>query len=176
MCGLAEFRDEGQGRPWGNHGAQRLYRILISESAYQIWTLRNERAIENDGWDGRQAARHKPKITTLSIVFPARLGDVSGVNHRDPIGAGALPAPNRWRHKVPGLEVSEFEGAVDLHKPFVQSDSVRHTLPPESSDGSDAACNRSRANGLLDRKGCPLFAIGCWTLDQSHVLGEHMSV
>ncbi|KAJ7196215.1 hypothetical protein GGX14DRAFT_403415 [Mycena pura] len=83
--------------------------------------------------------KNMAEITTLSIVFPARLGDVSGVNHRDPIGAGALPAPNRWRHKVPGLEVSEFEGAVDLHKPFVQSDSVRHTLPPESSDGSDAA-------------------------------------
>ncbi|KAJ7208622.1 hypothetical protein GGX14DRAFT_365373 [Mycena pura] len=42
-CGLAEFRD-GNGKV--DQGARRLYRILISESAYLIWRLRNERVIE----------------------------------------------------------------------------------------------------------------------------------
>ncbi|KAJ7195333.1 hypothetical protein GGX14DRAFT_311570, partial [Mycena pura] len=45
-CGLAEFRD-GQGKI--NQGARRLYRILISESAYLIWRLRNERVIDRAG-------------------------------------------------------------------------------------------------------------------------------
>ncbi|KAJ7213185.1 hypothetical protein GGX14DRAFT_361260 [Mycena pura] len=45
-CGLAEFRDDG-GKI--DRGAQRLYRILISEAAYQIWRLRNERVIDRDG-------------------------------------------------------------------------------------------------------------------------------
>ncbi|KAJ7312652.1 hypothetical protein DFH08DRAFT_717439 [Mycena albidolilacea] len=45
-CGLAEFRDE-KGRP--KRGTQRLYRILMSESAYLIWKLRNDRVISRDG-------------------------------------------------------------------------------------------------------------------------------
>ncbi|KAJ7082770.1 hypothetical protein C8R44DRAFT_753644 [Mycena epipterygia] len=45
-CGLAEFRDDG-GRP--QRGKQRLYRILMSESAYLIWKLRNNRVISRDG-------------------------------------------------------------------------------------------------------------------------------
>ncbi|KAJ7191976.1 hypothetical protein GGX14DRAFT_380572, partial [Mycena pura] len=45
-CGLAEFRDGG-GKI--DRGAQRLYRILMSESAYLIWRLRNERVIDRDG-------------------------------------------------------------------------------------------------------------------------------
>ncbi|KAJ7852105.1 hypothetical protein B0H13DRAFT_2398923, partial [Mycena leptocephala] len=36
-CGLADFRDDS-GKI--DRGAQRLYRILMSESAYQIWRLR----------------------------------------------------------------------------------------------------------------------------------------
>ncbi|KAJ7342329.1 hypothetical protein DFH08DRAFT_703693 [Mycena albidolilacea] len=45
-CGLAVFRDDrGKLKP----GTQRLYRILISESAYLIWLLRNERVISRDG-------------------------------------------------------------------------------------------------------------------------------
>ncbi|KAJ7215844.1 hypothetical protein GGX14DRAFT_359282, partial [Mycena pura] len=39
-CGLAKFRGDG-GKV--DHGAQRLYRIFISELAYQIWQFRNER-------------------------------------------------------------------------------------------------------------------------------------
>jgi hypothetical protein len=45
-CGLAEFRDE---RGKHKHGTQRLYRILISESAYLIWKLRNDRVISRNG-------------------------------------------------------------------------------------------------------------------------------
>jgi ribonuclease HI len=44
-CGLAEFRDEKNKL---NHGMQRLYRILISESAYLIWRLWNDRVISRD--------------------------------------------------------------------------------------------------------------------------------
>jgi ribonuclease HI len=45
-CGLAEFRDE-KGKM--KRGAQRLYRILMSESAYLIWKIRNDRVISRDG-------------------------------------------------------------------------------------------------------------------------------
>ncbi|KAJ6566264.1 hypothetical protein B0H19DRAFT_940693 [Mycena capillaripes] len=45
-CGLAVFRDE-QGRK--DEGAERLYRILISEAAYLIWKIRNDRVIKRDG-------------------------------------------------------------------------------------------------------------------------------
>jgi ribonuclease HI len=45
-CGLAEFRDD-KGKP--KRGTQRLYRILMSESAYMIWRLRNDRVISRDG-------------------------------------------------------------------------------------------------------------------------------
>ncbi|KAJ7339152.1 hypothetical protein DFH08DRAFT_812546 [Mycena albidolilacea] len=41
-CGLADFRDE---RKKQKHGTQRLYRILMSESAYLIWKLQNDRVI-----------------------------------------------------------------------------------------------------------------------------------
>ncbi|KAJ7211996.1 hypothetical protein GGX14DRAFT_621228, partial [Mycena pura] len=45
-CGLAEFRDS-KGKV--DRGARRLYRILMSESAYLIWRLRNDRVIDRDG-------------------------------------------------------------------------------------------------------------------------------
>ncbi|KAJ6628183.1 hypothetical protein B0H10DRAFT_1940730 [Mycena sp. CBHHK59/15] len=45
-CGLAEFRDD-KGKI--KCGTQRLYRILVSESAYLIWKLRNNRVISHDG-------------------------------------------------------------------------------------------------------------------------------
>ncbi|KAF8146463.1 hypothetical protein K438DRAFT_1452769, partial [Mycena galopus ATCC 62051] len=45
-CGLAQFKDEkGKQKP----GTRRLYRILVSESAYTIWKLRNERVISRAG-------------------------------------------------------------------------------------------------------------------------------
>ncbi|KAJ7835418.1 hypothetical protein B0H13DRAFT_1652638, partial [Mycena leptocephala] len=45
-CGLAEFRD-GDGKR--HEGTERLYRILVSEAAYLIWKIRNERVINRDG-------------------------------------------------------------------------------------------------------------------------------
>ncbi|KAJ7314190.1 hypothetical protein DFH08DRAFT_917899 [Mycena albidolilacea] len=44
--GLAEFRDD---RGKLKRGMQRLYQILISESAYLIWKIRNDRVISRDG-------------------------------------------------------------------------------------------------------------------------------
>ncbi|KAJ7780648.1 hypothetical protein DFH07DRAFT_765167 [Mycena maculata] len=44
-CGLAEFCDEN-GK--AKRGTQRLYQILISESAYLIWKLCNDRVISRD--------------------------------------------------------------------------------------------------------------------------------
>ena len=43
-CGLASFTDED--RP--DKGKNRLYRILVSETAYLIWKLRNERRIRDE--------------------------------------------------------------------------------------------------------------------------------
>ncbi|KAJ7747412.1 hypothetical protein DFH07DRAFT_747749 [Mycena maculata] len=45
-CGLAEFRDE-KGKT--KEGSRRLYRIIVSESAYTIWKLRNDRRISRGG-------------------------------------------------------------------------------------------------------------------------------
>ncbi|KAJ7193978.1 hypothetical protein GGX14DRAFT_378382 [Mycena pura] len=45
-CGLAEFRNS---RGKVDRGTRRLYRILMSESAYLIWRLRNDRVIDRDG-------------------------------------------------------------------------------------------------------------------------------
>ncbi|KAJ7835765.1 hypothetical protein B0H13DRAFT_2240059 [Mycena leptocephala] len=44
--GLAEFRT-GDGKR--DEGAERLFRILMSEAAYLIWRIRNERVIDRDG-------------------------------------------------------------------------------------------------------------------------------
>ncbi|KAF8129378.1 hypothetical protein K438DRAFT_1490047, partial [Mycena galopus ATCC 62051] len=45
-CGLLQFRDE-KGKL--KRGTQRMYRILVSESAYTVWKLRNERVISRAG-------------------------------------------------------------------------------------------------------------------------------
>ncbi|KAJ6528555.1 hypothetical protein B0H19DRAFT_1214611 [Mycena capillaripes] len=44
-CGPADFRDEKGKR---DQGAERLYRILMSEAAYLIWKIRNDRVINRD--------------------------------------------------------------------------------------------------------------------------------
>ena len=45
-CGLAAFSREGK----PDSGKNRLYRILVSETAYLIWKMRNERRIrDNEG-------------------------------------------------------------------------------------------------------------------------------
>jgi len=45
-CGLADFKTNGK----PDKGKNRLYRILVSETAYLIWKMRNERRIR-DGDD-----------------------------------------------------------------------------------------------------------------------------
>jgi ribonuclease HI len=45
-CSLAEFSNS---RGKKKHSAQRLYRILMSESAYLIWKLWNNQVISLDG-------------------------------------------------------------------------------------------------------------------------------
>jgi ribonuclease HI len=45
-CGLAEFHTVDGKK---DEGAGRLYRILMSEAAYLIWKIRNERVINRDG-------------------------------------------------------------------------------------------------------------------------------
>lgn len=43
-CGLANFKRNGK----PDKGKNRLYRILVSESAYLIWKMRNERRIRDN--------------------------------------------------------------------------------------------------------------------------------
>ncbi|KAF8182438.1 hypothetical protein K438DRAFT_1439327, partial [Mycena galopus ATCC 62051] len=45
-CGLVDFQDTAS-KP--DKGVRRLYKILISESAYTIWKIRNERVISRSG-------------------------------------------------------------------------------------------------------------------------------
>ncbi|KAJ7300996.1 hypothetical protein DFH08DRAFT_724771 [Mycena albidolilacea] len=45
-CGLVDLRDESGKK---KRGPERMYRILISESAYTIWMLRNDRVISRAG-------------------------------------------------------------------------------------------------------------------------------
>jgi len=47
-CGLANFTTRGK----PDTGKNRLYRIIVSETAYLIWKLRNERHIRDD--DGQE--------------------------------------------------------------------------------------------------------------------------
>ena len=47
-CGLAEFKKEGK----PDRGKNRLYRILVSETAYLIWKMRNERRIRDNNTQG----------------------------------------------------------------------------------------------------------------------------
>ena len=47
-CGLASFKRDGK----PDVGKNRLFRIIVSETAYLIWKMRNERRIrDNDGPD-----------------------------------------------------------------------------------------------------------------------------
>ena len=50
-CGLANSKHRE--RP--DRGKTRLYRILVSETAYLVWKMRNERRIRNDETRGREA-------------------------------------------------------------------------------------------------------------------------
>ncbi|KAF8162291.1 hypothetical protein K438DRAFT_1985221 [Mycena galopus ATCC 62051] len=61
--GLAVFKDE-KGKV--NSGDARLYRILMSESAYLIWKLRCERLMQNNGTHPTTMEIHNRWITTMN--------------------------------------------------------------------------------------------------------------
>ena len=54
-CGLAEFRRNNE----PDKGKNRLYRILVSETAYLIWKMRNERRIRDEDSPGREASERE---------------------------------------------------------------------------------------------------------------------
>ena len=54
-CGLAEFKTRGK----LDKGKNRFYRILVSETAYLIWKLRNERRIRDEDRPEREASVHE---------------------------------------------------------------------------------------------------------------------
>ena len=57
-CGLAAFTTDGK----PNDGKSRLYRIIVSETAYLIWKIRNERRIRDD--DGEERHNTEEEATT----------------------------------------------------------------------------------------------------------------
>ncbi|KAJ7076405.1 hypothetical protein B0H15DRAFT_733666, partial [Mycena belliarum] len=62
-CGLARLEVESKSRP---SGLNRLYRILISESFYLIWRLRNECVISNDGTPPSASEVHNRWVFSLN--------------------------------------------------------------------------------------------------------------
>ncbi|KAJ7924130.1 ribonuclease H-like protein [Mycena leptocephala] len=62
-CCLASFEPESKAKP---SGVNRLYRILISESAYLIWKIRCERVIGRDGEFHSESEIHNRWVHTLN--------------------------------------------------------------------------------------------------------------
>ncbi|KAJ7657452.1 hypothetical protein DFH06DRAFT_1409785 [Mycena polygramma] len=62
-CCLVSFESESKSKP---SGVNRLFRILISESAYLIWKLRCERVIARDGEAHSAAEIHNRWVHTLN--------------------------------------------------------------------------------------------------------------
>ncbi|KAJ6470742.1 hypothetical protein C8R47DRAFT_1179547 [Mycena vitilis] len=62
-CCLASFESETKSKP---SGVNRLFRILISESAYLIWKLRCERVIGREGEAHSDAEIHNRWVHTLN--------------------------------------------------------------------------------------------------------------
>ncbi|KAJ7078803.1 hypothetical protein C8R44DRAFT_654405, partial [Mycena epipterygia] len=97
-CGLAEFRDD-RGRI--RRGTQRLYRILISESAYLIWKLRNDRVISRDG----APATEEEVINKWKFAINQRLQvDVTLANR---------PAKGKRPALAPKLVIETWSGTLD---------------------------------------------------------------
>ncbi|KAF8169669.1 hypothetical protein K438DRAFT_1467289, partial [Mycena galopus ATCC 62051] len=97
-CGLMDFRDE-MGRT--KHGTRRLYRILMSESAYTIWKLRNERVISRAG----------ARLTEKEIVNKWAY-DINQRLQQDVILANRSTKRNRPR-LAPALVKDTWEGTLD---------------------------------------------------------------
>ncbi|KAJ7063831.1 hypothetical protein C8F01DRAFT_984090 [Mycena amicta] len=60
--GSARFTRNGR----REKGAERLYQILVTESAYLIWLLRNERVIQNDGAPHTEDEIHNRWISAMN--------------------------------------------------------------------------------------------------------------
>lgn len=60
-CGLAKFMTNGK----PDKGKNRLYRIIVSKTAYLIWKLRNERRIR----DGDDTNNKAPNSEVRNIIY-----------------------------------------------------------------------------------------------------------
>ncbi|KAJ6574216.1 hypothetical protein B0H19DRAFT_1208185 [Mycena capillaripes] len=87
--GLADFRDE---RGKMKRGTQRLYRIMMSESAYQIWRLRNDRVIERDG----EPASDEEIMNKWKFAINQRLQMDKLLANRPRLGAPTGSLPTDW--------------------------------------------------------------------------------
>ncbi|KAJ7139273.1 hypothetical protein C8R44DRAFT_727369 [Mycena epipterygia] len=97
-CGLAEFRDN-KGKV--KQGTQRLYRILMSESAYLIWKLRNDRRI----------ARNGSPATEQEIINRWKFT----VNQRLQVDLVLANRPRKGKHPAlaPQLVITTWSGTLD---------------------------------------------------------------
>jgi ribonuclease HI len=80
-CGLAEFHDE---RRKEKKGTRRLYQILMSESSYLIWHIRNDRVISRDG----KLATEDKIVNRWKFAINQRL-EVDKLSQREPPCTGA---------------------------------------------------------------------------------------
>ncbi|KAJ7781921.1 hypothetical protein DFH07DRAFT_728803 [Mycena maculata] len=97
-CGLAEFQDE-KGKI--KQGTQRLYRILMSESAYLIWKLRNEWRITQNGTPAsEQEILNRWKST---------------INQRPQVDLVLANRPRKGKHPAltPQLVINTWSGTLD---------------------------------------------------------------
>ncbi|KAJ6628310.1 hypothetical protein B0H10DRAFT_1778274 [Mycena sp. CBHHK59/15] len=97
-CGLAEFHNE---RGKIEQGTQRLYRILISESAFVIWKLRNDRRISRNGMPAsEEEINNKWKYA---------------INQRQQVDITLANRPPRGKHPAlaPQLVLSTWSGILD---------------------------------------------------------------
>ncbi|KAJ6518375.1 hypothetical protein DFH09DRAFT_940035 [Mycena vulgaris] len=85
-CALTTFEVESRSKP---SGVNRLYRILISESAYLIWKLRNECVITNKGVPPSENEVHNKWVFTMNerleidrfLTVSVKVHEIHGKNH-----------------------------------------------------------------------------------------------
>ncbi|KAF8209808.1 hypothetical protein K438DRAFT_1468478, partial [Mycena galopus ATCC 62051] len=97
-CGLMRFKDEvGKLKK----GSRRLFRILISESAYTIWKLRNERVISRAG----------APLTEMEDLNKW----VYGLNQRlqQDVILGNRSAKRNWPRLAPALVMDTWAGTLN---------------------------------------------------------------
>ncbi|KAF8173025.1 hypothetical protein K438DRAFT_1611225 [Mycena galopus ATCC 62051] len=97
-CGLVDFRDTAS-KP--NKGVRRLYKILISESAYTIWKIRNERVISRS----REPLNESAIINKWVFNLNQRLQQDAVLAHRS--------ADRNRPHLAPSLVRDTWSGVLD---------------------------------------------------------------